>query len=519
MTVEVKARATDSDDLLSLTADTLLIPDDENGTERAGILRVRDSDSTYSAFGDLSTAEITAIFQSDFSYNINAALWNTLDNNGTTTTDTYRAKLSTGAAANQSAILESRVPIKYNPGQGGLVRFTTVYTTGVAGSTQCHGIGSTSDGYFFSYSGDTFGVMRRYGGSTEFQTLTITTASSTIESVTVTLNGVAASVPVTDSGVISTTANEIAAFDFSDTGTGWSATAHGDEVHFISFAAEVMAGAFTVAGTSIVGAFVQTIAGVAPTEDFIAQSAWNKDVMDGSGLSGMTLDQTMGNVYQIRYQWLGYGSIFFYIEDTDTGRFTLVHQIKYAGTSTVPSVNNPSLPLHMEARNVANTSDIVMYSASMAGFVEGSQDGAHSHIGTSVTAAYTSAAETPIITIRNKHHFQGVTNRSSTNIIIASVATDGTKSAILRFKAGATLTGAAFTDVSTAISPMSVDTSATAVSGGQEQFAVALAKVDSEVIDVAAVSFSLEAGDYLTLTCQSASNTIVTVSFNWEDFG
>ena len=58
------------------------------------------------------------------------------------------AHLSTGAAANSSAQILSKEPIKYNPGQGGLVRFTGIFTIGVANSTQLIGIGDSGDGYF-----------------------------------------------------------------------------------------------------------------------------------------------------------------------------------------------------------------------------------------------------------------------------------------------------------------------------------------------------------------------------------
>ena len=45
-------------------------------------------------------------------------------------------------------------------------------------------------------------------------------------------------------------------------------------------------------------------------EEFIPQSSWD-DPMDGTGVSGMTLDHTKLNVYEIIFQYLGAGMIEF----------------------------------------------------------------------------------------------------------------------------------------------------------------------------------------------------------------
>ena len=107
--------------------------------------------------------------------------------------------------------------------------------------------------------------------------------------------------------------------------------------------------------------------------NLIEQSAWNVDTLDGSGKeknpSAITLDPTKGNVFQIKYQWLGFGTIKFFIEHADDGLLHLVHTIAYANTNTTPSVDNPTLPLCLAAKNTSNTSDIVLRSGSLAGFV------------------------------------------------------------------------------------------------------------------------------------------------------
>lgn len=474
------------------------------------------------AFGELSFAELTPVVQLQFPYIVNSALIDTKLNNGTAAIDNHRLKLSTGSGANRGAIMASRTPIKYNPGQGGLARFTTIYTTGVANSTQIHGIGSESDGYFFGYNGATFGVLRRTGGNPEFRVLTITTKSTTAENITITLDGDAdATVAVTDATATdaTTTANEIAAHDFSNLGTGWKTYAVGNTVIFQSYDAASHTGTYSLSGaTTAIGTFASSRSGTAATDNWIAQSSWSEDVMDGTGSSGMTLDQTKGNVYQIRYQWLGYGMITFSIENSVTGKIVDVHKIQYSNANTLTSVQNPSLPICMAAVNTSNTSDLSIYSASMGAFIEGRKNGGGARHGANTTSAtFTSGVETPVITIRNKNVYQGIENRTLTKLEFAGLSQDSTKTATVKFTYNATLTGASFSDVSTNTSTVEVDTSATAISGGIVAFAQGIAQKDKIVFDLGG-DVSLGPGDTITISIiPNAANPDVTAALNWVD--
>ena len=199
---------------------------------------ITDPQAPKTAFGELSVSEPTPVVQVQFPYNINLDIWEVRDNNGTSSVVNNMANLSTGAGANQSATLLTRVPVKYNPGQGALNRFTAIYTTGVANSTQYAGIGNSTDGYFIGYEGATFGILRRQGGKPKVSRFEITTKSLTAEDITITLNGVAVTdVTVTNAtrGDLTTTANDIAAHDYSNVGEGWEVHAMGVNVFFTSF--------------------------------------------------------------------------------------------------------------------------------------------------------------------------------------------------------------------------------------------------------------------------------------------
>lgn len=477
-----------------------------------------------SAFGELSSAQPTPLVQVQFPYNINSRLIETRANNGTVTQVTGRVKVSTGAAANQTAMVLTRDALHYAPGQGGLVRFTTVYTTGVTNSTQLHGVGDAGDGYFFGYNGTAFGVLRRTGGRSEIRTLTISTASSDADSITITLDGDTKAVTVTNTANKTLTANEIAAADYSDTGTGWRTFVDDDTVIFVSYDTETHTGTYELTdATSAAGTFAQTVASVAVTDIWVAQTSWSDDKMDGTGPSGMTLDPTKGNVYQIQYQWLGFGQIRFFVEHDTDGEFELVHTIDYANANTDPSILIPTLPLHMMVRNTSNTSDLVMFSSSMAGFIEGRETKIWPvrHSFAAEDTDVDEVTEQPVASIRNDIVYQSRENRTRIWVRFVEVGTSaGNKPVKIRIDIDSTLTSSAFAVVDSDDSVVSTDSTATALTGGEDQFTFTLNSGDRQFIDLSSEEFILGPGTVFTVSAQqtaAGTNSTVDVSINWVE--
>ena len=107
------------------------------------------------------------------------------------------------------------------------------------------------------------------------------------------------------------------------------------------------------------------------SDNWIAQTSWNIDKMDGTGPSKMTLDTTKGNVFQIQFQWLGFGSITFSLENQYSGQLIPVHRISYSNQNTSTSINNPSLPFQAESLNTTNNTDIQLKVPSIGMFIQG----------------------------------------------------------------------------------------------------------------------------------------------------
>lgn len=475
------------------------------------------------AFGEALMAQLSQVLGYTFPYGINQLLTYVKENqSGTVTSSNSMATVSTGAATNSSAKLLSHKQLKYNTGLGMRARFTGVFTTGVAGSTQEIGIGSVGQALAFGYNGTEFGILHRYGGAPEIRTLTVSTKSTTAENITITLDGDAiATVAVTDATATdaTTTANEIAAADYSDVGEGWDAYAVGSTVVFISWAAASKTGTYSLSGASTAaGSFAQTLAGASPTKDeWIPQPSWNgDDKFDGTGITGVTLDPTKGNVFQIAAQYLGFGAMGFDIEDPDDGELHRVHTIEYANANTRPLLDNPTLSLYATSSNTTNNTNISLSIGSMAAFIDGKLTYKGIEHAITHTKTIATASETPVLSFRLNEVFGGVRNLTQMKIQLVSASVEHTKPVALKFYLNPTLTGASFSAIDGSNSALYKDTSATAISGGRLLFPIALGKTGDKFIDFSESSDNhlYHPSDLITITAvpSSGTNADVTIS-------
>lgn len=253
-------------------------------------------------------------------------------------------------------------------------------------------------------------------------------------------------------------------------------------------------------------------------DNYIPQSSWNKDKMDGTGSSGVTLDPTKGNVYRIQYQWLGFGALNFYIESSVTGKFVLVHSIQYANQNTVTSVLNPSMPLYAKVANTSNSSNIVVKIPSMAAFVEGAliDLGLINSISNAKSGVTT---ELNILTIKNNATFGGISNKKSVTLLFFSSTNTGTADCTYRLKLNATLGGApSYTNISTNTSVVSYDTAGTTVTGGR-QIATFFSQGNTNAqIDLKNIPIILNNSDTLTISATSSGAAIApSVALTWTE--
>jgi len=90
------------------------------------------------------------------------------------------------------------------------------------------------------------------------------------------------------------------------------------------------------------------------TDTPIPQSSWNIDKMDGTGVSGITLNFTKAQLFVIDFEWLSVGRIRFgfYI----FGRINYCHQITNLNELTNPYMLSPNLPVRYEISSITGAS-------------------------------------------------------------------------------------------------------------------------------------------------------------------
>ena len=101
------------------------------------------------------------------------------------------------------------------------------------------------------------------------------------------------------------------------------------------------------------GVVVRSSATGTTVDTFISQSDFNKDQVDGTGLSTMNIDLTKDNIYWVDVQWLGGGRVRF--GTYDEGQRVVMHEYYGGNNSIYPISQTASLPVCMAMTNTSNT--------------------------------------------------------------------------------------------------------------------------------------------------------------------
>jgi hypothetical protein len=124
---------------------------------------------TLSAFNELLTVQPTPVVQLQFPYTsvntdyVVTSLSGGLSTSGagTVTQASGMALISTNGGSAAAAVLASKARLHYQAGQGCAGVFSAIFDTGVAGNRQYIGVGNAQDGFFFGYTGTSFGILHR----------------------------------------------------------------------------------------------------------------------------------------------------------------------------------------------------------------------------------------------------------------------------------------------------------------------------------------------------------------------
>lgn len=253
----------------------------------------------------------------------------------------------------------------------------------------------------------------------------------------------------------------------------------------------------------------------------IYQEDWD-DPLNGTGISGVSIDFTKLSPYQIQFQYLGGGNMFFNIEHPDTGKFFRFHQIKYSNLYTSPSTYNPNYYFSMLVISTSGQT-VSLGTASYAYFTEGKTE--HYELQqpqfSSGATKLAVTTETPIFTIRNKTTYSGKPNFVSVLLEHLQASAESTAAATVSFKVvkNATLGGSpAWSDVHTNNSVVEYDTSATSATGGITLPVFKTAGTVSSLSEpITDLSILLEPGDTITVSASASKSSSIETNLLWKE--
>lgn len=390
-------------------------------TDRCSLTATQTSipELSHTSFGETATASITPIVQISAQYGKEDDLNIIKSAGGTHVLEDSLYKVSSGTNPLGLSSLNGKRQAVYKPGQGLVGRLSAIFDTPQPASLQAAGLITSEDSLAFGYLNTNFGILRAYGGVVEAQEFTITTPGN--GTLVFVINDVGYDIPIT-TGTPEHNAWEIAEYFRLNPAENYLVTSNGDTV-FMMNRTPGPQGLFTYSGsTGLVGTFDQVAAGVDVSIDFTPQSDFNKDVADW-------LDPQSGNVYEIKFSYLGFSSIEFYIKNPADNKNTLVHVLDYSGNSS-PIVRNPTFRIGWVVRNLGNTTSMTVSGASAMSANEGIVVNDNQPRALELLDRNVDQNLTNMITLRNRFHFGGIINRAPVSPLYLSLATDGTRGAV-----------------------------------------------------------------------------------------
>ena len=330
--------------------------------------------SANSAFGESIAVPVTPVLQLDALYGLETNKFETFTSGTGITTSNTLMTVSSGTGAYGYSVIRSKRAVRYRPGQGALARFTAQFTGIVTGYTQRAGFFAQEQALQVGFNTNgRFGILRENGGKAHIHRFTVTNAATGTENITVTLAGIAKTVSI-PSGTTTQNTTGIGTQTFP----GWIVDYQDSKIEFLATSVGPKTGTFSIASSGTLVATSSTAqSGINHTSNWTYQEDWNFDTLTGVGgttnPSGVTLDPTKLNVYQINFRWLGVGEMRFAIENPLTGDMMPIHHIHYSNRNNDVHLDNPSLKMGYVAAELTGNSGVgvTVSGASMMGAIEG----------------------------------------------------------------------------------------------------------------------------------------------------
>jgi hypothetical protein len=244
----------------------------------------------------------------------------------------------------------------------------------------------------------------------------------------------------------------------------------------------------------------------------VVQADWNGDKLDGSGASGITLDETKTQILFIDFEWLGVGSVRcgFIID----GQFIVAHTFHNANSLSSVYMQTAILPIRYEIKatgTISGTKDMKQICSTVISEGGYEQKSALNWARqTSPTTGF-GTSFVPLVSIQLKSGSLGAVVIPNGFSFMPTSASDYFEVALIK---NPTLTAASFTSLT---SNVEYDITATALSGGdivKSDFTSSGVLSGNPINDVSSYNFDLQLGvtvggtsDIYTLAARTISGT------------
>lgn len=172
-------------------------------------------------------------------------------------------------------------------------------------------------------------------------------------------------------------------------------------------------------------------------DNVIPQSTWNKDKLDGTGASGITLDITTTFILVIDAQFLAMGRVRFGFDIG--GMIVWCHESKHANVLTVPYMQTLTLPVQMLLTSTGGSKNTARFKcasvSSEGGFAD---DMGYSFATPEGTVSAASATRTHILSVRPRTTFNSITNRSRFRVTSVEMLVTGAQPVFWELCVGST---------------------------------------------------------------------------------
>jgi len=200
--------------------------------------------------------------------------------------------------------------------------------------------------------------------------------------------------------------------------TGTMALGKVNQKQSILYGDDLNAIGFVMNGTEM-SCLLRTNTSGSAVDTLVAQTDWNIDKLNGTGISGKTLNPTKSQINDVDFQWLGIGRV--RISLNIDGSIHQVHEFNHANETTGVYMRTPTLPIRYEIENIGTVSSSSTLEQICCAV---SSEGGYTLPGDEYAASHTWAQEAavttrrPIFAIRLKAEFPaGKPNRKQVRLL------------------------------------------------------------------------------------------------------